>query len=509
MSNFHIRYLNKGQGDCMLFNSIVSEETILEYSLEDHVPKSIISNLINIYFSSDLLLPIVDREDFLDSYEGRGPSPPSTLLICAICAYACLLVKPCDPLFARESTTYEVVYKSISKLASTFFQTPSFTPSIESIQALCLFANHPPFLSFCCSSFLSSSDTIWIFTGLAVRLAQDLGLHRTVDSTNNSDSNMKRKRLWYCVYVTDRWHCLISEKPLAISDFDCDVDMKLAEKSNSDPNLDIFVSFIKLTKILGNILRLVHSARAKATEYRGEGIKKIIESLQNSLNVWYAETSPDLKKIEELDLQKSLVSYQDFYEHSKRLAKGGPLIICYHLAHISLYRPFMSLEESDVPFVSHCVKKCIEAAKQVIQLSQCISTDRMIKFGWNYSYYPVFFASLVHVTVSTSNHPDLAREATELYNVAVNKTLAPVLRNVPNGEVLVHLLQNLLGLLKRKQHIENSEYSEKHQSCFDATKQMMFAESPLSYSFGESFFLQDLIPPDLSAIYFNQNYQSI
>ncbi|OAD73453.1 fungal-specific transcription factor, partial [Phycomyces blakesleeanus NRRL 1555(-)] len=73
----------------------------------------------------------------------------------------------------------------------------------------------------------------------------------------------QRKRLWYSVYVTDRWCCAVMGRPLAIADSDCDIDLPRlygsTDERKNKMDYVLFVNFVKLSGILGEVLRRIYS----------------------------------------------------------------------------------------------------------------------------------------------------------------------------------------------------------------------------------------------------------
>lgn len=50
----------------------------------------------------------------------------------------------------------------------------------------------------------NSISAAWTTLGNAIRIAQDLGLHKEIGSTSPVEEELRR-RLWWCLYITDRW----------------------------------------------------------------------------------------------------------------------------------------------------------------------------------------------------------------------------------------------------------------------------------------------------------------
>jgi len=106
------------------------------------------------------------------------------------------------------------------------------------------------------SSFLASLNCLpqsWLLCGQAVRIAQDLGLHRSPKHLVMSWVNKEtRRKVWWCVYGLDRYvislvhSFLLSShlfrmlaialgRPLGVEDTDCDVEMPLSVDDHQLP----------------------------------------------------------------------------------------------------------------------------------------------------------------------------------------------------------------------------------------------------------------------------------
>jgi hypothetical protein len=72
----------------------------------------------------------------------------------------------------------------------------------------------------------------WLFAGMAVRMAQDLGMHRSADSWQRDGEPLfspivqqERKRIWYACVIMDKYVSTYIGRPLSI--FESDYDTQL------------------------------------------------------------------------------------------------------------------------------------------------------------------------------------------------------------------------------------------------------------------------------------------
>lgn len=73
------------------------------------------------------------------------------------------------------------------------------------------------------------SVNVWYTTGMALRMATDLGMNRSIVPTDWSllGSEM-RKRVFWCVYVMERSVCFALGRPMSIRNVDIDVELPIA-----------------------------------------------------------------------------------------------------------------------------------------------------------------------------------------------------------------------------------------------------------------------------------------
>ena len=99
----------------------------------------------------------------------------------------------------------------------------------------------------------------WYMLGTAIRMAQDLGLHRSCSHWRilPQAEIETRHRLFYACYVLDRWLSARAGKPLTILDRDFDTPMP------SNNEYQAFAIMIKLSEILGRVLKALYAPKAK------------------------------------------------------------------------------------------------------------------------------------------------------------------------------------------------------------------------------------------------------
>ncbi|ORZ24584.1 fungal-specific transcription factor domain-domain-containing protein [Absidia repens] len=431
-------------------------------TMDSIVPRSILAGLIKVYFDDDCrTLPILDQEEFTNSFEGKTTALPAPLLTYAICSYACFLVPSNHQLFIKSGLNRNKIFQALFDRAGMFLRAEYLIPKIQTIQALVLLSAHP--------TYISKSNRNWILAGMAVRMAQDLGLHRLVTNDGCSmDVIERRRRLWYSVYLTDRWCCCVLGRPLAIADSDCDVDLPSADAGDQPGKYALFVNLVKLSGILGEVLRRIYSSKAKSLGYGTHIMEQTVWSLDKMLKEWFDQVPSEyLITPEQL---KGMKGVEHTYKNVFRL--GGPLTVCYYAVIILLFRPFLVFERCthhSSKLFDDAPKRCMDAAKHSIDVARHIPKDQIPRFGWNFAAYSVFQAALIHIYNGTNNDPFIAQTSRSYIRIAIGECVAPLSKDIPFGPPILQFLEILLHLTKTDSPIRSPSSPNKASGAATTT----------------------------------------
>lgn len=339
-------------------------------------PRDLADKLVDAYFSRfHFLMPIIDKTSFLRRYvflmENLGDKSiareqtPFLSLVNGVFACAAKLVD--DPRLSNSEGLDEsgmgMVYYERALILHYICHS---TMLVEHVQCFLLMA------SFLCS--VNCLPQAWILVGQAVRIAQDIGLHRSprrlvIDSIEKET----RRKVWWGCYILDRMLALALGRPLGIDDKDCDVELPVdveddnlpeyfagANMSRSSPSLmKGFIEQISLYSIGGKVLRQVYSLD-KCKEYlepekRAE-LNRSVESLDKALDKWCDELPVVFKSSPVTDKQVSMAA-----------------VLCTHYYSIltTLHRNFLPVKP-DQPVLPRSTAKAVSTARACLRLAPSI-----------------------------------------------------------------------------------------------------------------------------------------
>ncbi|KAL5490395.1 hypothetical protein ACEPAI_5228 [Sanghuangporus weigelae] len=233
-----------------------------------HVERDVIEKLINSYFTDIApLVPIVTQAEFLALSD---PSPPPMLLY-SICLIA-----------ASKRDVPQAVFDSLRGAVNDVMKSEDVlsTASIVNVQSLLILSQ----CADCHSQFVPNAlSALWIRLGTAIRMAQDLGLHRAEAVKTNIEM---RRRVWGACVITDRWTSLTYGHPYMIDVEDCDACLP----SSGDPNDQYTAELLRLSLILGRVLKTIYGPSGLTYATDGK-----LAALLNDMKEWKARLPEDLK----------------------------------------------------------------------------------------------------------------------------------------------------------------------------------------------------------------------
>ncbi|CAH0054235.1 unnamed protein product [Clonostachys solani] len=205
-----------------------SSTTTVSTANASNLPADIQRALIKSYFSRhNILYPVLDNRRFSELSRSHTVDPCLHLAV----LYAGALHVP-DPIIYRAGfDSRQACLISLYRRAKHIFFQNDDDGTVDQ-------------LSYIQSAFLlhnmwqgpNATLNPWTWLGLAIRMAQNIGMHRSTQSSSLPEADKRLwKRIWWCLYTRDRQIASALGKPLMIRDEDCDVEpLTLGEFEEGD-----------------------------------------------------------------------------------------------------------------------------------------------------------------------------------------------------------------------------------------------------------------------------------
>ncbi|KDQ60931.1 hypothetical protein JAAARDRAFT_31927 [Jaapia argillacea MUCL 33604] len=225
--------------------------------IDPRIERDVIQKLVNAYFSDVApLLPVVTQAELLSN------SSPPPILLYSMCAVAAARREVPQTVFDALRYAANNVIKMEDVLSSASIV------NVQSLLILCMTGD-------CHSQFVPNAlSALWIRLGTAVRMAQDLGLHRAESVKQNIEM---RRRLWGACVISDRWTSLAYGHPFMIDVQDCDARLP----SSGDPH-DLYMDeMVRLSIILGRVLKTIYSPSGLTL-----ATDEVLEALLADIEAW-------------------------------------------------------------------------------------------------------------------------------------------------------------------------------------------------------------------------------
>jgi hypothetical protein len=244
---------------------------------------------------------VLDQAEWADIihsvYSGAGSLRPATgdrnrdfAVVNAICAVGMFFTAQSD-LSDQEGMRY---FDTARRAMEDVFESADFW----SVRLLLLFALY--------MHYAAKRNASWTYIGLAIRIAESLGLHRISTIEHSSElfrgdrgdrdrwENERRRRLvFWTLYNLDRFEGCSLGRPLAVQDENCNDPVFSTAPSNdplvnhqcngdpTDPNhyIHLLVASVRLHVIVGHIMKQVYLRRAISRD--------VAESLSDELKTWW------------------------------------------------------------------------------------------------------------------------------------------------------------------------------------------------------------------------------
>ncbi|KAI8584049.1 hypothetical protein K450DRAFT_221245 [Umbelopsis ramanniana AG] len=429
------------------------------------------------------ILPVVNKIMFLKQYRGQIKPFPSAPLLLAMYGAAARYLEVArrqdinklidiDEDWQPPENWSESLFDELRK-----FLVGHYTPSMSTVQALLIAQNHR-------ASLDSRSTIVWLICGLDIRMAQDLGLNRSSDKWLLPQNEIEtRKRVWWSIYIADKWNSAATGKPVAIFDEDCDVGYpdeyadwdeimdtwqegdpdgprfpsipptSTTSKNVKQPLYQPFVQLAKLSEILGRILRGLYTPKAKKVSMK-YGSDAIVTLLDHALTDW----------------RQNLPSSLSLFRHERKADVNarhsvsfmpGMIALCYYTVLQLLHRPFIERNghgQNNAKSSLSSLSICTSAAIRCISIAEKMNFRESMLFSWNFVVYPVFSSSIIHVYNANSDD-EKVRETAKI-NLKKSTNVFKRLQTITaNAEVIYNIFVKVLNI----QEIDISNVQEDQQ----------------------------------------------
>ncbi|RIA85029.1 fungal-specific transcription factor domain-containing protein [Glomus cerebriforme] len=318
------------------------------------------------------------------------------------------------------------------------------SPTIEHVQGLILITIH--------MYGIGKGPRAWMFTGMAVRMAQELGLHKIDEAAFKLKTEGQfiqreiKRRTWWSCFRLDRFAACALGRPTLIDEDDCDVRLPCSESiwNLEHPfesplideifkeeqvkhgtrlpltNIGLGACLVSVTALLGRVCQHVNRSRPfGALPPWDENSQFVV--LENELESWYKSLTPHY-------------TYTKERMHQLMADGVGTTFALVHLLYYSavvvLNRPNIAPLQNDevvdryVNFMHASVKRCCAAAKLISSIAEDIN-----QFGGQhmcpFSMYPVFVTTSIHLNNTYSSDINIAEDAKK--NLFINERFLKLL----------------------------------------------------------------------------------
>ncbi|KAI8343183.1 fungal-specific transcription factor domain-containing protein [Chlamydoabsidia padenii] len=376
------------------------------------IDKATSDGLVKIYFDHvDHVFPVVNKTTFMQQYRGQMEPLPSPPLLCAIYSASVWYIE-CHRAFHNGATPLGVSGQQRTAEAWSrqhmHYIKQNQLPCLSVIQSLVIS------IPYRCGANSKWTD-VWLLNSMAIRMAQDIGLHKYDQSSSLSENDKEtRRHLWNLLYIMDRWLSAGTGRPLAAFDEDCEqvysgpMNLETLHQqqlmtplydtiSTTDyffkpPSFEAITQIAKLSTILSRIIHGIYSPKAKK-QCMENGSANLVTLLKSDLGAWRRNLPHFLEVAIVNDSTSNQVPSAGADESV--IVLSGILGLCYYTSLILLYRPF--IETTPTPSSQLLLKICTNSAIQLVDLFVKLQYKNHLLVTWSFGIYPMFVASLIHL----------------------------------------------------------------------------------------------------------------
>ncbi|KEQ83874.1 hypothetical protein M438DRAFT_274255 [Aureobasidium pullulans EXF-150] len=348
--------------------------------------------LTNFYFDhSHTLYPILHQQEVMSDIHSIMLDPDGRLTRSPPCMFRIWMVLAIgSTAHASITLTEEFASRLYYEKAMTYFDASMDYGDIVALEAIMLQVSYSFFNQF--------GPNTWFLVGTAARLALGMGLH--CDSTSQALSRVqaiRRKRLFFSVYMMDRLVSITLGRPFAIHEDDIDIfsfSIEACDELDRDPGapqstlchppMAVTEQILRLRKIANDIATKVYCKRI-VSRYSTTERQQILAALHQDLVSWRQSVPFPLPNLHS-KVPHGCTSWYDlnFYTHLTALYRPSPL--------------FPTLDVDRVNILT-------EAAAMAIRHANSMRLQQRLAFNWLtlLTIYNAVIALVYSVTVQPEN----------------------------------------------------------------------------------------------------------
>ncbi|PFH52693.1 hypothetical protein AMATHDRAFT_56791 [Amanita thiersii Skay4041] len=339
----------------------------------EYPERDLSDKLVEAYFTRlHFLMPVLDKPSFLQQYQQlmdnkddlRFVRSQAAFLSLVFAVFACAAHLVNDPRLSTNGRLDDGGIGMVYYERALILQYISHASiQIAHVQGFILMS------SFLCS--INCLPQAWLLVGQAVRIGQDLGLHRSPRRLLISPIEKEtRRKIWWGVYTLDRMLALALGRPLGINDADCDVEIPVEVDDENLPQYFMgammnqrqpalmtgLIALIRLYEIGGRILREVYAldnCKDNLDAEKKAELQHAVEALDAELTKWCDELPVHFKSTSETEEQVSM---------------GAVLCSHYYSILTTLHRNFLPIKRGQIVSAKSTVN-AVSSARSCIRLA--------------------------------------------------------------------------------------------------------------------------------------------
>ncbi|KAF9925201.1 hypothetical protein FBU30_004981 [Linnemannia zychae] len=415
----HPPHIDPLTGYMTMPRQVISQERMLVLPSPE-----VMEHLFDIHFRFvHPVLPMIHRKSFYEQF--RGPDPPSPHLLFAVLGLASRFSD--NPAFrtpqpGADRPPCTIFYERAKELIKEEYD----NSQVGTVQALLLMAIQQ--MGFC------ESQRAWLHVGMAIRMAQDLGLNidpSEQEQIRNPVLAEQRRRTWWSCYVVERLVCAGLGRPLSITQEDCETSFPRYDEPESlstDAALvgcagisSNFVLLITLSSIQGNILQFIKARAVRNDDCRhlheGSPLHPTLSNSSDQDRSNRVDTSPAAFAALDRSLtewrQKLPAALQNPTSDSPHY--GLFLHMTYNTLIILLHRP-------EIFYSPTSASLCTEAAATITEITEILVQAKALTSMVISCLYAIFSAGIIHFI----NIPSVKRNIGSNYSSPTLASTRPV-----------------------------------------------------------------------------------